>query len=114
MEIFNWIQHLDLSYIDYVGGDIVDSMVDTSNKASRGCLVHLKPDHGIRAINNISRSGARYLLITTFTDLSGNTGEFRSWRTLNMEKEPFSLGTCEQYLANIKTAQGFSDKSLGL
>ncbi|KAH8898000.1 hypothetical protein GQ53DRAFT_818250 [Thozetella sp. PMI_491] len=140
---FNWMQRLDLSNIKYIGGDIVDSMVDNNNKVfgaeniqfrvmnilsdplpkadivlCRDCLVHMRLDDGIRAIDNIKKSGAAYILATTFPALSENTDAFRFWRPVNLEKAPFDLGA-PIILLNEKCTEnlhgkGFPDKSLGL
>jgi SAM-dependent methyltransferase len=96
---WNWMQHVDLSGVDYTGGDIVDAVIE-GNRAkyaapnrrfeimdiltgplpkadlilSRDCLVHFSHADAMRAINNIRESGARYLLATTYPDHYKNTG----------------------------------------
>jgi len=58
----------------------------------RDCLVHFSFAESGRALRNFSRSGATFLLATTFDDVAENedivTG---GWRALNLRKPPFSF-----------------------
>ena len=139
---FHWMSNVQLVGIDYTGADIVPAIIQTNAATHqrestrfmvknlitddlpvadlifcRDCLVHLSFNDIKCAIKNMCRSGARYLMTTTFTDRVVNhditTGQ---WRTLNLEKPPFSFPPpellvregCEEY------GEEFSDKSLGL
>jgi hypothetical protein len=118
---FNWMRHLDLSGISYVGGDIVGDCVTSNIKAYAGenvqfqqldivtddlpksdliicrdCLVHLRFADSIQALKNFKSSGAKYMLLTTFPEHSENTDQYRFWRPLNMENAPFNLGPAVQ------------------
>lgn len=114
---FNWMRHVDLNPATYTGIDIVPELIEHNLKTyanqqrqfrllnltsdplpladlilCRDCLVHL-PYAGIwAAIDNFKKSGAKYLLTTTFTDHQTNrdinTGD---WRFLNLELEPFNF-----------------------
>lgn len=138
---FNWMRHVDLSGIHYIGGDIVEDLVqkDTQEFASadrefrmlniitddlpkvdlilcRDCLVHMSFADGQKAIENFKRSGATYLLTTTFTDRPVNQDLYGIWRTLNLQIAPYNLPT-PQKIINEKCTEGrnkFTDKSLGL
>lgn len=83
----------ELGVDEYIGVDLVEEMIDLNNRKfgnehvrfasldltrdalprvdvifSRDCLVHLTSADALRIIENFKRSGARYLLTTTFTD----------------------------------------------
>ena len=113
---FNWMQHADLSGIDYTGGDIVPGLIEANKRFARDdvrfmvldliedehpeadlvmvrdCLVHLSFAHARGAIENIRRSPVRWLLTTHFPEATENadivTGQ---WRALNLERPPFSF-----------------------
>src|SRR6185295_15560120 len=58
----------------------------------RDCLVHLSFKDVFRALENIRRSGARFLLTTTFSKREQNRDiETGNWRPLNLERAPFSM-----------------------
>ncbi len=114
---FNWMRDASLELDRYVGADIVQSLVDDNQRRHgdarrsfvrldltsdtlpdadailcRDCLVHLSFADADRALDNICRSSARYLLATTFVGGVENrdivTG---SWRPIDLERAPFSL-----------------------
>lgn len=138
---FQWMRHLVHELDSYVGMDVVQDVIDramvygtphvrftygnllTSDLPVadcimvRDCLVHFSYGDAFRAIRNLQRAPARFLLLTTFPrhdNRNSITGAY--WRPLNMEGAPFSFpkplavinegceeigGTCD-------------DKSLGL
>jgi SAM-dependent methyltransferase len=138
-----WMQHTNLGVSQYCGVDIVEEMIeknqtqygtstikfeclnlaqDSLPKADiifcRDCLVHLQYSDIKKVLKNFKRSGAKYLLTTTFierkenSDLVGND----IWRTLNLQLSPFNFPAplklikenCTEYNGN------FDDKHLGL
>jgi methyltransferase family protein len=140
---FNWISTLALD-IPYTGADIVPAIVEANERRfggpgrnrrfvrldltrdplpqadvvlCRDCLVHLSYGNIFRAFANIRRSGARYLLTTTFLDHHENADiEDGDWRILNLEKAPFNLPTPVDVLIEgcIEGEGAYSDKALGL
>ncbi|MFC3454383.1 class I SAM-dependent methyltransferase [Amycolatopsis speibonae] len=140
---FGWLSEVDLDLDRYIGADIVTDLVE-SNAARfrddpvrefrtldltgdplpstdlvlcRDCLVHLSFADIERALLNLRRSGSRYLLTTTFTELGTNadivTGD---WRPLNLCREPFGFPAPLAVLVEGCTEEGgaYADKSLGL
>jgi hypothetical protein len=139
---FNWMQHVDLNGVMYFGADIVDEIIKRNSEAyenknthfstldlikselprmdlifCRDCLVHLPFRDIFLALHNMSRSGSKYLLTTTFTSREINkdiqTGE---WRTLNFQCAPFFFPEPVKII-NEGCTEGngiYHDKSLGL
>lgn len=137
---FNWMRHTDLQGTKYIGCDIVEELVE-SNRSKypetkfecldvitsklpqadlifcRDCLGHLAHREVKAALLNMSRSGATWLMTTTFPNHKQNksirTGQ---WTTINLETPPFSLPPPTD-LANEDCQElypHFNDKSLGL
>ena len=136
---FYWMSKLDLG-VEYTGADIVETLIQQNieNYANDGvkfcvldlvssplpradlifcrdCLVHLSYRNIFLAIDNIKRSGAEYLMSTTFPALQSNhniiTGD---WRPLNLERAPFNFPRPEQLIDEACPVAGYSDKSLGV
>ena len=138
---FNWMQHVDLSGIAYMGADIVGDLVEANQQyttesirfcvldlltselpnvdliLTRDCFVHLTFEQILIAFENIVGSGIQWILATTFFGRRENqdidTGD---WRPLNLELPPFCLPQPVR-LINEKCTEGdgaFADKCLGL
>jgi hypothetical protein len=137
---FHWMKNVDLKNIQYIGGDIVESIVVKNNQKfksatkrfavidlisdelpqadlllCRDCFVHLSHDKVLAALANIKRQKIKYLLTTTFPATKFNkdilTGE---WRPLNMELAPFNLKAEAVFNEGCteKEERNYSDKSL--
>jgi SAM-dependent methyltransferase len=137
-----WMSSLDLPLEVYVGADIVPGLVEL-NRTRRGenssrrflcldltkdllptvdlvfcrdCLMHLSYKHIAAAIANVKRSGATYLLTSTFTEADRNrnivTGEFRP---INLQREPFTFGPPLRVVPEgWADPLGFRDKCMAL
>ncbi|MFC6283197.1 MULTISPECIES: glycosyltransferase [Polaromonas] len=137
-----WMRHMDLPVDRYIGADIVEALVAKNREEfgsekigfecidlaegelpkadlifSRDCLVHLSFADALKIIANFKRSGATYLLTTTFTARTSNedlgTG---FWRPLNKQLSPFNF-PAPMLLINEECTEGlnmFTDKCLGL
>lgn len=114
---FNWMRLLERHGIRYLGMDIVDEIIvvnrhkyssmDTSFQVGnitsmklppndliivRDCLPHFSLNKISYALNNIFRSGCKYLLTTTFTTTRINIDiETGGWRPINLQRYPFLL-----------------------
>jgi hypothetical protein len=138
---FHWMQHVDLSGVDYIGGDVVPEMVTANSRFAgpnvsfrkldvitdglpgvdlvlcRDCLPHFALRDARAALENIVSSGSTFLLTTTFTDRETNpeikTGDFRP---LNLERPPFSLPAPLRMFNEECTLydNALRDKSMGL
>jgi SAM-dependent methyltransferase len=139
---WNWMRATKLGSTNYVGVDIVPLLiekniaqfssesvqfacVDIMNEElpkadlilSRDCLVHLSFEDAFKVLRNFRRSGAIYLLTTTFTDRTSNDDlGTRFWRPLNKQILPFNFPAPLKIINECCTEGGgaFSDKSLGL
>jgi len=136
---FRWLSETDLPVSRYIGGDIVEALVER-NRAKYGreflhldlcsgdlptvdvvfcrdCLVHLSFENVLRAIANIKRSGSTWLLTTTFLECEENIDIVNGdWRMLNFELAPFQWKPPARVLVEgcTEAGGGYSDKALGL
>lgn len=139
---FNWMETISLTLSNYIGGDIVQEIIDSNNRNysneirsfvklditkdplpkvdlifCRDCFVHLSNDDILKAIENIKKSQAKLFMTTTFTACRSNedivTGD---WRILNLLKKPFNFPKATLILnENCTEGDGtYADKSLGL
>ena len=114
---FTWMERVDLDGIEYIGGDIVRSIVEANQQERTGqgrrfveldltrdllpqadvllcrdCLVHLSYANISRVFGNVARSKIRYILMTSFPGRGDNKNvEDGDWRPLDFEAPPFSL-----------------------
>jgi hypothetical protein len=114
---FFWMKNVDLSTVDYTGGDIVQPMIDDNNARyqkpnvrfrfidlcetvppcgdlfiCRDALVHMSFKDIEKALRNIKASGSKYLFTTTFTNRTENADIATGmWRTLNFALPPFNF-----------------------
>lgn len=136
-----WMAGLDLGGIRYTGIDIVAALVAENTKRHctlgtflvgdiirdplpradailcRDCFVHLGFANIIAAVANFRRSGARWLIATTFPMLARNSDcADGDWRALNLEKAPFAWSTPVALLNERceEAGGGWRDKSLGV
>jgi len=134
---FNWMSKVDLKDVEYIGGDIVESLIENNkNKYDdvtfkvlditkdelpkvdlifvRDVLGHFNYDSIEKAINNMIKSGSRYLLTTSFTKWTYNSNiENGGWRPINLMIPPFNFKPI--YLINEDCFEGdnqYNDKCL--
>ncbi len=135
---YNWFQMIERDKVRYIGGDIVKALVESNadkyeNETTsfmqlditrdalpdvdlwlcRDCLIHLSYDLIDDALENFGRSGARYLLVSNYPEVTENhdipTGHARM---LNMSLAPFNF---PQPLTTIgDPAEDFPSKELAL
>ena len=136
---FRWLSETELPVSRYIGGDIVEALVER-NRAQYGrefrhldlcagdlptagivfcrdCLVHLSFANIERAIANLKRSGSTWLLTTTFLECEENFDIVNGdWRMLNFQLPPFQWEPPARVLVEgcTEAGGGYSDKALGL
>lgn len=102
---------------DYRLADITrDPLPRAEAVLCRDCLVHFSLANIARAIDNFRRSGATWLITTTFSEWSLNADcEDGDWRPLNFERAPFDWGRPVELLNENcqEGGGGWRDKSLG-
>jgi SAM-dependent methyltransferase len=139
---FNWMSQIDLSGIDYIGADIVESIIDANRERyaspgrrfikvdltsgplpnadvilCRDCLVHFSFDNIVAAFRTMKVSGAKYLLTTTFLDRQVNTDIVDGdWRPLNLMRAPFLLPPPHSVILEDCMEEGgaYADKALAV
>lgn len=139
-----WMKETNLEVEQYIGVDIVEAVIkqheidygspsiafmclnlvaDSLPKAdlifSRDCLVHLSFEDALNVIENFKKSGAKYLLTTTFNDMKKNNDLVdvdNFWRPLNMCLAPFNFPQPILFVNEECTEEvgHYSDKGLGL
>ena len=137
---FAWMQRVDLADVRYLGGDIVEPLIEENRTRyesqhihfqrldivndplpkvdlllCRDCLVHFSFDDIFNALRNISAVGSGYLFTTTFPAVEQNydirTG---GWRPLNLELSPFDFPPPLMMIHEGYDDPEFADKSLAL
>ncbi len=139
---FNWMRNIDWTGRHYIGGDIVNVLIKKNQQLfgseninftridllgdvlpktelifCRDCLVHFSFEDIDKALENIHKSQAKYLMMTTFPVEPENTDIITGgWRPLNFQKKPFCFPHPEFLLNEHCTELDglFSDKSLGV
>ena len=112
---FHWMQHVDLSNIEYTGGDIVKELIE-KNKAQfpqqrfihvdliqdtlpyadlllcRDCFIHLNNKDVLSVIRKIKKTGIPYILTNTYPETTNNT-DIRDggYRMINLQQPPFNF-----------------------
>jgi Methyltransferase domain len=103
---------------EYRLGDITrDALPRCDAILCRDCLVHLSLANIERAVVNFRRSGAVWLITTTFPEWQANQDcEDGDWRALNFERAPFRWGAPVELLDEncTEAGGGWRDKSLGV
>jgi len=140
---FHWMKTLDLQGVSYIGADIVEKLI-TQNQENfsddrrafmcldltqdvlpevelilcRDALVHFSNDMIIRALSNMKKSSAEYLLTTTFPDKFENPDIVTGmWRPINLTRPPFNLPKPLRWICESMRLEGDAkkrDKRLGL
>jgi SAM-dependent methyltransferase len=114
---FNWMRHVELEGLEYVGADVVPELVERNRELygsadrtfvvlditrdripkadailCRDCFIHLSFKHARAAIANFKMSGARFLLATTHTSVLLNSDiKTGDWRSINLQLPPFDF-----------------------
>jgi len=103
---------------DYHLGDITaDTLPRCDVILCRDCLVHLSFANIDRSLQNFRRSGAGFLITTTFPEWQTNADcEDGDWRALNFERAPFNWGRPAALINEncTEAGGGWRDKSLGV
>jgi hypothetical protein len=137
-----WMRHVELGVKSYIGADVLPSLIEKHRREfsapgrefrtldissdllppvdvvfCRDCLVHFSFEDVHRALENLRRSRARYLITTTFPTRTGNSDiETGQWRPLNLCIAPFNLPPPLRLINEgcTEAANSFADKSLGV
>jgi hypothetical protein len=136
---FNWFKNIVDHIPNYIGGDIVKHMIKENTIAytkykfiefdiisdpipesdlifCRDLFVHFSLKNILSALENIRKSSAKYILMTTFTNRNFNDIDTGKWRPISFFDIPFSFPypleiineNCKEFYPK------YIDKSLGL
>ena len=113
----NWMKHIELHSIDYIGVDVVPDLINRNRQLyanqqrtfavlditrdrlpnadiilCRDCLIHLSFRRIAAAIANFKKTTATHLLCTTHTTITENIDcADGSWRNVNLALPPFDF-----------------------
>lgn len=136
----HWWAGVDHDLEEYIGADIVPGMIEEREKAARpgerfvcldvattplpradailcrDLLVHLSFGLIQETVANFKRSGAEYLIATTFPGRSNQDIKTGRWRPLDLTAPPLNFPTPLEVVNEVCTEAGglYSDKSLGV
>jgi len=112
---FNWMRHVDLRGVEYLGADVVPQLIARNRLIypdrnfivldithdelpqvdvilCRDCLIHHSLRDARACIANFKRSGSAFLFATTHTTVRKNTDiESGGWRPVNLQLPPYNL-----------------------
>ncbi len=135
------MQHVDMGECSYIGIDIPSKLIARNIEQygsplrqflcldlltdeipasdliiSRDFLVHMSNNDVFIAITNFKKSGAKYLLATTFPTRGNVDIASGGWRPINLQRMPFNFPEPLLLINEGCTEQGgiYTDKSLGL
>ena len=135
---FNWMKFVDLRNVKYTGADIVEELIrqniikfandqisfcvldlvrdtlpDTDLVLCRDGLVHLNNKEVIKALNNIRKSGSKYLFMTHFPEQKENQQPGQDhWRPINFRLPPFNFPEPVLVIDENEKQELYKDKSL--
>jgi len=114
----HWMKEIDLGEIHYIGADIVRPLIEHNRQQfantrrcfevvnlisdplpqadvvfCRDCMVHLSNKDVRSVLDNIRKSGAKWLIATTYTGGDRINSDIRTgqWRAINLTCAPFNL-----------------------
>lgn len=114
---FHWMSQVNLG-VRYIGADIVPDLIDANRRnyadtgersfvvldlvrdtlplvdlvICRDVFIHLSNSEIAAALANVRRSGAKYILASTYPTLATNKeGQTGHWRWVNLQAAPFCL-----------------------
>lgn len=139
---FYWMKEVNIGNCAYIGADIVQALIEQNNTNyknelrrfiqadlttdplpavdlifCRDCLVHLSYTDAYNVLANFKKTGAKYLLTTTFVGRTKNEDTVSPrWRTLNLQIAPFNFPEPIMLINENCTEGGgkYNDKCLGL
>lgn len=136
---FNWMKTVNLKGIKYVGGDVVEKLIqknrnnfgqdnirfevldiingqlpDSDLIIVRDLFIHFSQENTLKAIQNIKNSKIKYILVTTFPDSKQNKLIRDGYNyNINLQASPFNFEQ-PKYLIQEQIINTHERKCLGL
>jgi SAM-dependent methyltransferase len=115
---WNWMRHVDLAGVDYIGADVAPRIVEENSARHarpgvrfmvadlataslpradlilcRDCWIHLSFEDIAAILENFKKSGAEWLLVSHTPSQAENRNKRTGlrWRHLNLERPPFNF-----------------------
>lgn len=135
----HWMKETLPPGVEYIGADIVPDII-ISNRAKyahlgrfeildlvksdlpemdlvliRDCLIHLPLQVGVRALANVSASGSRYILTSSYPGVRSNDDiDMGGYRPINLLLPPFSLPEPITFIPETEDSSVHFGKGMGL
>jgi len=135
---FNWLKEVDLSFLSYIGGDIVDDVIRHNNAnyskknrkflkldilkdnlpkvdliLCRDLFIHFSFNDIFKSFNSIKKSGSKYLLTTSYPSIKKNHDIFSGqWHPVNLLIPPFSFPKPIRFIDEKNSEKGIPNKHL--
>jgi hypothetical protein len=127
---FNWMQHVDLGRVEYIGADVVTELIARNRRRHgnkgrsfvtfditrdempkvdvilcRDCFIHFSFKSIHAAVANFKRSNSVFLLATSHANVRENTDiQDGQWRLVNLQLPPFNFAPPEQLIIEDQEA----------
>ncbi len=136
---FNWMRHVDLSGINYLGLDVVPELIERNTHRfgsgrvefrtldllnevppradlvlCRDVLIHFSQSDVARALRNIRASGSTWLLTTTYREGRNRNEPTGGFFRINLEAAPFIFPPADDWLADGEGRHAPCGRKLGL
>jgi hypothetical protein len=99
---FGEFRHIDL---------LTDPLPEVDAILCRDCFIHLSNRDIIKALANIARSNAQYLITTTFPDMTANRDTVTPyWRAINLQLAPYNLPAPLRTVGDFSPLQGADEQ----
>ncbi len=136
---FNWMRHVDLRGIEYLGLDVVPELIEANQRAYGGAgknfrvcdglrespprvdlifcrdlLIHFSYADALRLLRGFQSSGSEWLLTTSYRGRTNRNEPTGGFYRINLEAKPFAFGEPEAWLSDEGVREGTRGKILGL
>ena len=135
---FNWLKEVDLNFLSYIGADIVGYVIFNNNEnylkknrnflkldilkddlpkvdliLCRDLFIHFSFNDIFKSLDNIKKSGSKYLLTTSYPSIKTNHDILSGqWHPLNLLMPPFCFPKPLKFIDEKNLEKGIPNKHL--